>query len=110
GGEHGQILRDGVAENRPEDTEVVTAAVAAAQDGLFPELIRDANARRPVQRVLDATVQTDAADAGDADVRRWNIRALPVDRREQEASLVRAVDGLRVDDVEAQAVVHRHLP
>ena len=57
-----------MAEQRSEDADVVASAVAGAQDGLLVELVGRAEARRPVERVLDVAVQPDVADAGDVDL------------------------------------------
>ena len=89
-----------MAEERPEHADVVAAAVAGTQHRLFVDLVGRADARRPVQAVLDVTVQADAADPDHPDLARVEI---------EEPGVARLVDGLRVDDIEPQPVVERQL-
>ena len=86
--QHRQVLGDGVTEQRAEDADVVAAAVTAADDRLVVELIRRAEARRPVQAVLDVAAEIDAAHAPHRRPPGGQVDPRPV------AGLV---DGLRVD-------------
>src|SRR5712692_8782994 len=104
-----QVLRDGVAEDRSEHAKVVTPAVATAQDRLLGQLVAEADTRRPVQRVPDAAIETDATNAGHPNERGRDVDIAAVHGRQQEAAVLSRVDRLRIDDVESQTVVGRQL-
>ena len=93
-----QVLRDAVAEDRSEHAEVVAASVAASDDRFLVDLVGRADTRRPVERVLDVTVQPDAADTRNPDEAGVEI---------EESGVPRLVHGLRIEDVESQPVVQR---
>ena len=99
--QHGQVLRDVVAEDRTEDADVVAAAVAHAQHGLLGDAIGQAQARRQRgERAFDVEIEADALAAGDQ-----HLAGVDVD----EAALARAGHRLRAIDLPAQAVVDRQL-
>ncbi len=100
GREHRQVLCHGVAEGGPEHADVVAAPVAGADHGLGVDLVRDAEAWRPVDLVLDVALQVDVAHAADADLAGVDV---------QPAAVARLVHGLRVDDVGPQPVVEGQL-
>ena len=73
--EHGQVLGHGVAEGGAEHADVVAAAVARAEHRLGVDLVGGAQARRPVDLVLDVAGEVDVADAADPDLSRCRCRA-----------------------------------
>src|SRR5204863_3178792 len=99
----------GVTEDRTEHAKVVTPAVATAQDRLLGQLVAEADTRRPVQRVPDAAIETDAANASHPNERGRDVDSAAVHGRQQEAAVLSRVDRLRIDDVESQTVVGRQL-
>src|SRR5215510_7596551 len=94
-----------MAEERTEDPDVVAAAIARADHHLVSDLVREAQARGEIDAVLHVAAETGAAEADSADLA--SIEA-------QEAGVAGLVDRLRIDNVQAQAVIdvqlRRHAP
>src|SRR4051812_97084 len=88
-----------MSEERSEYADVIAAPVPGAQNGFFVKLIGCADARRPVEMVLDAAVHRNATHADDQDVAGSQV---------EKTGVPRLVDRLRVDDVQPQAVVQGH--
>src|SRR5882672_10814020 len=98
-----------MAKQRSEHADVVAAPITGSEHCLLVQLVRRADARRPVRMILDAAVQRNASDARDEDVGRWDGNPSVADIRENEPALADIADGLRVDEIEPQAVVQRQL-
>ena len=98
-----------MTEQRSEHADVVAAPITGSEHRLLVQLVRRADARRPVRMILDAAVQRNASDARDEDVGRWNGNLPVADVGQNEPALAGVADRLRVDEIEAQAVVQRQL-
>ena len=99
--ENRQILRDVVAENRPENAQVISAAIAGADHRFRGHLVRDAQPRSKVcQWGLHVQVEPDAVLPGDQD-----LAGADVDK----SAIADAVDVLRPVYFPAQSVIDGQL-
>ena len=73
--QHRKVLRYVVAKDRTEDAQVITAAVAGADDGLLIELVSNAQPGSEVgERRSDVQVKPDAVLAGHHDLTRGGVQ------------------------------------
>src|SRR5262245_21101390 len=89
-----------MAEERTEDPNVVAAAIARANHHLVGGLVREAQSRGEIDAVLHVAAETGTAEADSAYLARIEV---------QETGVAGLVDRLRIDNVQAQAVVDGQL-